>query len=38
VAEEQQLAIVLRKDAVLYGGADITDAVLLKLNGPPQQQ
>ena len=34
VAEEQHLALVMRKEAVLYGGADITEAVLLKLNGP----
>ncbi len=35
VAEEQKLAIVLRKDMVLWGGADITDAVLAKLNARP---
>ncbi len=31
-AEEQKLALVLRKDSVMYGGVDITDAVLEKLN------
>jgi len=34
VAEEQKLTLVVRKDAVLYGGVDITDTVLTKLNGP----
>jgi len=34
VAEEQKLALVVKKDAVLYGGTDVTDAVLSKLNGP----
>jgi len=34
VAEEQKLALVVRKDAVLYGGTDITETVLAKLNGP----
>jgi outer membrane protein len=34
VAQEQKLTLVVRKDAVLYGGADITEAVLTKLNGP----
>lgn len=31
-AEEQTLALVLRKDSVMYGGVDITEAVLEKLN------
>lgn len=31
-AEEQKLALVLRKDSVMYGGVDITEAVLGKLN------
>ena len=31
-AEEQKLALVLRKDSVMYGGVDITDAVVGKLN------
>ncbi len=35
IAEAQKLAFVLRREFVLYGGTDITDAVLLKLNGPP---
>ncbi len=34
VAESQKLTIVLKKDAVMLGGTDITDAVLAKLNGP----
>jgi Skp family chaperone for outer membrane proteins len=34
VAEEQKLTLVVRKDAVLYGGTDITEVVLTKLNGP----
>jgi len=34
VGEEQKLAIVLRKEIVLWGGTDITDAVLAKLNAP----
>ncbi|MFB3883226.1 MAG: OmpH family outer membrane protein [Armatimonadota bacterium] len=33
VAEAQKLPIVVRKEMVLYGGEDITSAVLLKLNG-----
>lgn len=36
VAEEKQLAIVIRKEAVLHGGLDITDDVLAKLNARPQ--
>jgi len=32
VAAEKQLSIVIRKDAVLHGGVDITDDVLAKLN------
>lgn len=38
VAEEKRLAIVLRKEMVLHGGTDITDAVLAKLNAdePPK--
>lgn len=32
VAEEKELALVLARDSVLYGGTDITDAVLEKLN------
>ena len=35
VAEQQKLAIVVRKDMVLWGGVDITDAVLAKLNALP---
>ncbi|HUU54322.1 MAG TPA: OmpH family outer membrane protein [Armatimonadota bacterium] len=31
-AEEQKLGLVLRKDSVLYGGVEITDAVIEKLN------
>ena len=34
VGEEQKLAIVLRKEVVLWGGTDITDAVVAKLNAP----
>jgi Skp family chaperone for outer membrane proteins len=37
VAEAQKLAVVLRKEMVLYGGEDITSAVLLKLNGTTPQ-
>lgn len=36
-AEEQKLALVLRKDSVMYGGVDITDAVLAKLNAKPEK-
>ncbi len=32
VAEEQQLSTVVRKEMVLYGGLDITEDVLAKLN------
>lgn len=35
VAEEQKLAIVLRKDSVMFGGVDITEAVVTKLNAKP---
>jgi Skp family chaperone for outer membrane proteins len=34
VAESQKLDLILTKDAVIYGGIDVTDAVLEKLNGP----
>ncbi len=34
VAEEKKLTIVLRKEVVLWGGVDITDDVLAKLNAP----
>lgn len=34
VAEEQKTTIVVRKESVLHGGADITDAVLQELNTP----
>jgi outer membrane protein len=34
VAEEQSLTLVLQKEAVLYGGVDITDAVVARLNAP----
>ena len=33
VAEEQSLTLVLQKDAVLYGGVDVTDAVVARLSG-----
>jgi Skp family chaperone for outer membrane proteins len=32
VAERQKLTIVVRKESMLYGGSDITDAVLKELN------
>ena len=32
VAEEQSLTLVLQKEAVLYGGVDITDAVVARLS------
>jgi Skp family chaperone for outer membrane proteins len=35
VAEAKELTIVMRKDTVLFGGVDITDDVLTKLNGEP---
>lgn len=38
VAEEKQLSIVIRKDAVLHGGVDITDDVLAKLNASQQEE
>ena len=34
VAEAQKLTIVVRKETVLHGGVDITDAVLEDLNSP----
>lgn len=34
VAEEQSLTLVLQKEAVLYGGVDITDAVVALLSAP----
>jgi len=34
VAEEQSLTLVLQKEAVLYGGVDITDAVVARLSAP----
>lgn len=34
VAEEQKLGMVFRKEVVLWGGVDITDDVLAKLNAP----
>jgi len=37
VAEEQKLSVVLRKDAVLHGGADLTDDVVMKLNGETKE-
>jgi Skp family chaperone for outer membrane proteins len=37
VAQAQKLAVVLRKEMVLYGGEDITSVVLLKLNGTTPQ-
>ena len=36
-AEEQKLALVLRKDSVMYGGVDITEAVLAKLNAKSEK-
>lgn len=38
VAEEKQLSIVIRKDAVLHGGVDITDDVLAELNASQQEK
>jgi Skp family chaperone for outer membrane proteins len=38
VAEEKQLSIVIRKDAVLHGGVDITDDVLARLNASQQEE
>ncbi len=35
VAEAQKLSLVVRKDSVLFGGVDITEAVLEKLNAKP---
>ena len=35
--EEQKLALVLRKDSVMYGGVDITEAVLAKLNAKSEK-
>ena len=37
VVEEQKLALVLRKDSVMYGGVDITEAVLAKLNAKSEK-
>lgn len=37
VAEEQKLALVLRKDSVMFGGVDITEAVLAKLNAKSEE-
>jgi len=37
VAEEQELSLVLRKDAVLHGGVDLTEAVVTKLNGETEE-
>jgi Skp family chaperone for outer membrane proteins len=37
VAEEQKLTLVLRKDSVMYGGVDITEAVLAKLNAKSEK-
>lgn len=36
VAEESELALVLMKESVLYGGIDVTDAVLENLNAEPE--
>jgi len=38
VAEEQKLTIVVKKESVLHGGVDITDAVLQKLNSPAESE
>lgn len=38
VAEAQKLTIVVRKETVLHGGVDITDAVLEELNSPAPSQ
>jgi len=35
VAEDQKLAMVLRKESVMFGGVDITEAVIAKLNAKP---
>ena len=37
VVDEQELEMVLRKDSVMYGGVDITDAVLAKLNAKSEE-
>jgi Skp family chaperone for outer membrane proteins len=34
VAQEKGLALILRKEIVLFGGLDITEDVLAKLNAP----
>ncbi len=37
VTGKQKLALVLRKDSVMYGGVDITEAVLAKLNAKSEE-
>jgi Skp family chaperone for outer membrane proteins len=35
VAEEKKLPMVVRKEVVLFGGVDVTQEVIAKLNSPP---
>ena len=38
VAEAQKLTLVVRKESVLHGGLDITDAILEELNSPASSE